>query len=1123
MAFIFNRRALLKNSAAWALAVPALRGVGSGEALLGKAGSGDALADDLAVNFQSPPDSAKPWAYWWWLNGNVRKEGITKDLEEMKRQGINGVLIFQAGGGETPPGVLFLSPQWHELFRFALAEARRLGMAVSVNLCDGWDSGGPWITPDLANKKLVYSEFQVDGAGKISDLLPRPEVVDDYYHDVAVVAIGEKAGRPITPAKVTASSTLEGYVGEWNFPPQAVVDADPEVYWSAEKVASTPSLPQWLAFEYHQTLAATGLYVSPGPGSGPRECVLESSPDGKTFLPILSFSLEKGEAKRVDFPVVRATSFRLSILSAYGTPVEVGKAVLLRKGDELHLRPGIKWWMFKSANRSFWDYPRQGPAALAEEYQDDVAPDCRSNEVIDLTSSMQADGRMAWDVPPGRWTILRFGYTLEGQTIRAASSGGDRGYEANMLDRAAIETQFKNIAEPILVDAAAVAPGTLKTFHIDSYELGANVRGQQPTWSRNFREEFKARRGYDLLSHLPALAGRIVDSREDTDGFLFDFRWTVGDLMAEQFWIPFGELAHQHGVSVQGETGYGTYPYPHIDGLRCAGSMDIPMGEFWFGTDIMSQFNPWGNVIRSVASAAHIYGRPIVQAESFTAWTHWKEYPAALKPVGDEAFINGLNRMVFHQYTHQPLLDMKPGWQYGAGTHFDRNITWWEQARAFFAYLARCQYLLQQGRFVADALYFYGEGTTRFVPSKEYLRPALPQGYNFDAINAEQLQRLSIVDGRLALPCGMSYRALVLPEDAVLSPQALRKIRELVTDGGLVVGPRPQKPPGLKGYPLAASEVRTLAQEIWANCDGVNVKENAFGKGQVYWGEPLGNVLIKRGIVPDFEYRAGEGAVSLDFLHRSANGAEFYFVTNRQDHPAQAECVFRVAGKLPELWDPVSGKGRPAAAFKQVGGRISLPLDLPPYGSLFVVFRQAIGPDVNGTASTNFPVYSDTLKLDGPWTVRFDPQWGGPAKAEFADLTSWTMRPEAGIQYYSGTATYQKSFDLPASLRGTPARLALDLGEVRYVAQVRLNGRDLGPLWTEPFRVEITPVVKPAGNVLEIDVVNLWCNRVMGDALLPPDQRFTRTNITYRKDEPLMESGLLGPVKLQLIVDPGRR
>ena len=1072
-------------------------------------------ADDLAAGFHTPPDSAKPWAYWWWLNGNVTKEGITKDLEEMKRQGINGVLVFHAGEGKTPVGPQFLSPEWHELFRHALREASRLGMEVSANLCDGWDSGGPWITQDEANKKLVYSELQVDGPNKLAQGLPAPPTLDDYYHDVAVIAVPEKPGRPLTPASMTASSTLEGYVGEWNFHPLDAVDGDAQTYWSSANVAPTPDKPAWLELKYNEPFAATGLYLAPGPQSGPRECELQASEDGKTFKAVTRFSLEKGKSKRVSFAETRAADFRIQIPSAYGAPVEIAEATLLRRGDEPQLRKGIKWWWFKSANRSFWDYPRQGPSALEEEYAEDGASDVRLSQVQDITRHMDSSGRIAWDVPPGRWTILRFGYTLEGQHIRAQSAGGRGGYEADMLGSAGIEKQFKNTAEPMIADAEATGTKVLKTFHIDSYELGADVLGQQPTWSQEFRKEFERRRGYDPLPYLPAMSRRIVDSREVTDRFLWDVRQTVGDLMAEKFWARFAELAHARGVGVQGETGYGTYPYPHIDGLRCAGLMDVPMGEFWVGTDVMSQFNPWGNVIRSVSAAAHVYGHPIVQAESFTAWTHWKESPAILKPVGDAAFVDGLNRMVFHQYTHQPQLDMKPGWQYFAGTHFDRNVTWWEQASAFFQYLARCQYLLQRGKFVADALYFQGEGVTKFVPSREYVRPALPKGYDFDAINADALlHRLSVREGRLGLPGGMSYRVLVLPEDGIMSQEVLSKIQELVKEGATVVGRKPQHAPGMKGYPHADAELRKLADSVWGDCDGVKVKERKLGNGHIVCGRTMQEALS---VAPDFEYKADDKNTSLDFIHRRIGDDEIYFVTNRQERAAQAECTFRVGGKLPELWDPVTGETRPARAFTQSRGGTTLPLEFAPYGSMFVVFRQAIGENVKGTTARNFPVYSNVQELAGPWQVSFDPQWGGPAKAEFRNLISWALRPEPGIKFYSGKATYRKTFDLPLAMRGATGRMALDLGELKDVAQVRLNGKDLGVLWTRPFRVEITEAAKPTGNVLEIDIVNLWTNRVIGDAALPPEHRLTKTNIEFKKDDPLLESGLLGPVELQSI------
>lgn len=547
--------------------------------------------DGSAGGFLTPPDWAKPYAIWWWLSGYVTREGMTKDLEEMKRQGINGVLIYQGAPGNSLHSVQFLSTEWHDLFRYALREAGRLGMEVSVTVCDGWDSGGPWIAPDLANKKLVYSEVQVEGGKRVARDLPLPSRVDEYYCDVALLAIRERPDCPITTARVTASSTLEGYVGEWNFPPVDVADGDPETFWSSANVAPCPNRPEWLTLAYHAPLAASAVYVVPGPDGGPRECELQASRDGKTFSSVCRFKLEKKQAKKAVFLEAQGKAFRLMILSAYGAPVQVAEAALLRKGDEPYIRRGIKWWWFKSGNRSFWDYPPQGPAALSKEYPEDATFDCHSSEVLDLSKYMDADGHIVWTPPPGRWTLLRFGYTLVGQLTRALSTGGRPGYEADMLNSAAMETHFKNTAVPMLEDSAAVGGNVLKYLFIDSYEIGANVRGQQPTWTQGFRQEFKEGRGYGLLPYFPALARRIVDSRQVTDRFLADFRWTIGDLMAERFWTKFKELAHERGVGIEPEAGYGTYPFPHIDGLRCAGNSDVPTGEFWYANNVMSQFN----------------------------------------------------------------------------------------------------------------------------------------------------------------------------------------------------------------------------------------------------------------------------------------------------------------------------------------------------------------------------------------------------------------------------------------------------------------------------------------------------------------------------------------------------
>jgi hypothetical protein len=784
-----------------------------------------------------------------------------------------------------------------------------------------------------------------------------------------------------------------------------------------------------------------------------------------------------------------------------GAEVQVAEAWFLRKGDAVSLRPGIKWWQFKSANRSFWDWPKQGPSVMLEEYSGADVQDTRKSEVVDLTSRMRPDGRLDWTAPAGRWTVLRFGYTLLGQRTRCGSTVV--GYEADMLTSAGIESQFKNLAEPMLAEAGDAVGRVLKALHVDSYEIGADVAGQQPTWCADFRTQFKARRGYDMLRYMPALAKRVVDGREITDRFLFDVRQTIADLMAERFFGRFAQLAHEHGVAMQCETGYGTYPHPHIDGMRCAGECDVPMGEFWHGTDIMSRFDPFCNVIRSVASPAHVYGHPVIQAESFTSWDHFIEYPSELKALGDEAFCDGLNRIVFHQYTHQPMEDVIPGWQYGAGTHVDRHVTWFPMAGGWFTYLARCQSLLQAGRFFADVCYYYGEGSAKFVPGRTHVRPALPAGFDFDCINTDALRRLtSVKDGRLALRSGMSYRVLVLPEDGAMSPTVLAKVEELLRDGAIVVGSRPKRAPSLAGHQAFDRLLSLIADQIWGRKPSARGSRRV-GRGRVFWGQPVSAVLAKLGTPPDFLSKA-----PLRFIHRKLDGADAYFVSNQAKKPVRSECTFRMAGRQPELWDPVTGNTRPIEDFRSAAGRTTLTLGLAESGSCFVVFRNPALPSREIPA----PQLAQLAELTGPWNVSFDPKWGGPAGALFDGLIDWTARPEDGIRHYSGTATYRISFDCP----GLPERskLYLDLGKVMNVARVRLNGKDLGDVWCAPWRVDVTAAIRPGDNRLEIEVANLWINRLVGDASLPADKRFTRTNVGYASDYPLSPSGLLGPVVL---------
>jgi hypothetical protein len=762
---------------------------------------------------------------------------------------------------------------------------------------------------------------------------------------------------------------------------------------------------------------------------------------------------------------------------------------------------------------------------MEEEYADD-ANDCRSEEVVDLTAKMNKEGKLEWQVPEGRWTILRFGYTLEGQRTRCSST--IIGYEADMLDPIGVETHFKHCAEPLINAAGEYAGKTLKYLHVDSYETGADVRGQQPTWSAKFVEEFRARRGYDPLPYLPAMAKRIVDNREKTNRFLLDLRTTIGDLMTEKFFGRLAELSHARGIGIHCETGYGTYPHPQFDGLRAAAQCDITMGEFWWGTDIMSQFAPYCNVIRSVASPAHVYGKKIVQAESFTSWSHFLEYPATLKPVGDEAFCDGLNRIMFHQYTHQPNEDM-PGYQYGAGTHIDRHVTWWNMAKPFLTYLTRCQNILQSGRFHADVCYFYGEGTAKYVPSKKFLKPALPPGYNFDCVNAEVLlNRMDSIDVKmefangdivnecqLHLPDGMNYRLLVLPTERTMSPAVLKKIQSLLEAGATVLGEKPLRAPGLTNWPKCDQELKDVADALWGENPEPSGRKT-IGKGTLVWGSTPDEVLKSLGTPPDFQTPANND--KFEFIHRVIDGADYYFVSNQSDRAKNGDFLFRARGRMPELWDPVTGNRRELSRWETDDDhRIRIPMAFEPYQSFFVVFRKPTGRVIGLDLGGNFPSFKQAAEIAGPWTVAFDPKWGGPEKVVFEKLDDWTKRPEEGIKYYSGTAIYKKTFDLPFTPSQYPNTFFLDLGAVNYLARVRLNGKDLGIVWTAPWRVDISGVLKEKGNELEIEVANTWLNRLVGDARLPAEKRIAKTNARYPAEQPLMPSGLLGPVTVRKV------
>lgn len=773
--------------------------------------------------------------------------------------------------------------------------------------------------------------------------------------------------------------------------------------------------------------------------------------------------------------------------------------------------------------------------------------------LVDLTGRLSADGHFEWEVPAGQWVILRTGYTLTGATWskwHAYPEGdtfkGGEGYEIDYLSRAALDDYFAHLGKTVL-DEAKKAGGHLDYLWSDSWECG------KLTWTQDFPNQFTRFRGYDLKAFMPVLAGYTVIDADVSARFRNDFDRTIQDCIAENFYGHFEELCHAHGLLVGNEAG-GPNDIPPQDVLKNFRHSDILAGEFWvngnrnapggYNKDRRLRLN-----LKQTATAAHVYGKGQAEAEAFTEQekdgTHWSLGPSDLKPYANDAFCEGINRFMLHQATCQPPSDGKPGYEFCAGQHFNPNITWWEQSPAFFTYLSRCQYMLQQGKFVGDVCFYLGERPPLLAPPK-YLIPTLGPGYDCDYSNPEVLlTRMSVKDGRIVLPDGMSYPLLVLqnctspspaiakevsdyqslpvsavPDNAMSLP-VIKKIRDLIYMGATVVGPPPERSAELKNYPQCDEEVRKIAAEIWGDLDGKTRTERRFGKGRIIWGKTPREILRADGIVPDFSFTGqAENAEQFDYIHRTSGGAEIYFVTNRTNQLQLREFTFRVAGKQPEIWDAVSGKILAATAWRQAGGLTTLPLELDKFGSCFVVFRKPTDLDAKGIAKSNFPELKEIRRLGGPWKTTFDPKWGGPAKAEFAELISWTKRPEEGIKYYSGAATYTKTFDLAkVKDKQKPGRVFLDLGEVKNVAVVRLNGRKLGVLWCAPWRVEITGAVKATGNVLQVEVINLWANRVVRDLALPKEKKITKTHDAFRFDmlnvnTPLLESGLLGPVKV---------
>ncbi|MGN6507607.1 MAG: glycosyl hydrolase [Tepidisphaeraceae bacterium] len=754
--------------------------------------------------------------------------------------------------------------------------------------------------------------------------------------------------------------------------------------------------------------------------------------------------------------------------------------------------------------------PKLGISAAAEKklvgdpYHQDIAvlavpdkPVVSPDDIVDLTSKMDADGHVRWQAPQGNWKIFRFAQV-------ATRQGNPSSLQIDGLSGAAMDKAWQGTMKVLLDEMTPDERRGLKFIEEDSWEAG------EPNWTQTFADEFKKRRGYDLVPLLPALAGQTVGSEDAVRQIKADYKLTINDLFAENHYGYRRKLADANGLPFFVE---GAGPnMKESDLLRNISEVDVGMAEFW----MPSPHRPTPErrfLLRDAATANHIYGKPVTPCEAFTSvGPHWEESLFDMKACADQAFCDGMNRIVFHNFGQSASMTAKPGYTMWAGTHYEPGVTWWDQTPAFNDYLSRCSSLLQQGLFAADALMYVGDPFGYGGHAMKKVLPTLGEGYDSDDCNSDALlTRAAAKDGRVVFPDGMSYRVLVLPDGQPMRSDVLHKVLDLLNGGATVVGPKPTGMADFSADANAAKAFSELADRLWT---GGAAGDQHVGAGRLVWGKTAREVLQGEDVKPDVEYSGLSKNGTLDWIHRTAGDADVYYVASRWFTPENVNCTFRVAGKQPELWDPVTGRNRVAAAFHQADGRTTVPLTFGPCGSTFVIFRKTIDAKTQGTAASNQPAIKLLQQLNGPWQVAFDPKWGGPAEVRFDTLVDWTSRPEPGIRFYSGTATYKKTFDLPA----VPASgsVVLDLGEVHEVAHVRLNGHDLGTVWNHPATVDITSALQAGENKLEVDVVDLWPNRLIGDASLPPDQRHTVTNMRkFTPKTPLLPSGLIWPVQLK--------
>lgn len=1113
---------------------------------------------------ESPEESAKPWVFWYWMHGAVTKEAITADLEAMKDAGLGGAYIFAIRDVTNPPlfepSVRTMTPEWWGMVKHAMSEADRLGLKLGMNSCDGFTAaGGPWITPEMSMQKVVWADTVVSGRQKFNAKLPQPPKVENYYEDIAVFAYPAPEGAGESSHKTVPKVTTSVAGKDVQF--LSVIGNNQLFEHSA---------PCWIQYAFDQPFTCRSVKMSTGWNNyQSNRLIIEVSDDGMNFrkhcrlVPPRAGWLDLDANATQLIPEIKARYFRFVYDPEGSEPgaedLDDAKWSPALKIKGIELSGETKVSQFEGKSGAIWRISRRN---TEEEISSSKCVDPKN--IKDITTCLQPDGSLKWDVPAGKWVILRMGHTSTGHVNYVG--GGGKGLECDKLNPTVVRFQFDQwFGEVFRQVGPELAGKVLKRFHVDSWECGSQ------NWSPVFRNEFKKRRDYDLLPYLPVMAGIPVENADFTEQVLADVRQTIAEVMVDNFYAISADEAHKKSCLFSAES---VAPVMVSDGMQHFKEVDLPMGEFWLNSP--SHDKP--NDILDAISGAHIYGKNIIQAESFTAIRFdWNEHPGMMKTVADRNFALGVNKLFFHVFTLNPWKDRKPGMTLDkVGTFIQRDQTWWKPGKAFFTYITNCQSLLQKGKPVVDIAVFTGEETPRRAILPDRLVDVLPgifsrerveqervrllnggipvrdmphgvktqvnmadpenwvdplKGYAYDSFNRDALLSLAKVEnGRIVLPGGANYGLLVVPGNMKMAPnggermslEVAQKLLDLVKQGAtILMMEKPQMEPGWDSGKGNDQKLKQAIDELFSgekttvtDASGGQFIQWMKGNGYVIQGPYKAATFNELGILKDFQAldESGKQTGFVAWNHRKEAQKDIYFVANQLEKSRSLELTFRIENKTPELYQPVTGETRSCNQWKTENGHTKLTYRFEPNESLFVIFKEG---KTTSKTDKNWVEIVPAMNLSGEWKVQFNPAFGGPPEPViFQELTDWSKNSDDRIRFYSGTAIYSKTFTREHAVpQGKP--FWLEFGSFANIAEVKLNGQSCGICWTAPFRVRIDQALKQGENKLEIAVTNTWANRLMGDHNLPEEKRITWTTAPYRLEgKPLLPAGLFGPVRI---------